>query len=210
MGKSSSGRDRTGSESTSRSERRRDDGEDPSRRRSGADSMTASSRRKSGRRGDYDDNGASFAPTITAEPSEISDRRRDGSRREDDYDDARRRSSKSKRSSKEGGDRGEPGGGNREDSRRDSRSGSYEKGNTRALNDHDAALPQNQFPGTEPATYTKPYLPPGQASEYYGDQGQSVQYQPGVRPNQPSIVTSAEQAHLMQPTAASQTSTRAE
>lgn len=69
-----------------------------------------------------------------------------------------------------------------------------------ALDDQNPALPQNQFPGEIPSTYAEPYRPPGLASHYYGDQGQSVAFQPGVRPAQPSIVTNSEQAHLMEPT----------
>ena len=71
--------------------------------------------------------------------------------------------------------------------------------NDHTLNDENPALPQNQFPGEIPSTYAEPYRPPGLASQYYGDQGQSVAFQPGVRPTQPSIVTSSEQAHLMEP-----------
>ena len=74
--------------------------------------------------------------------------------------------------------------------------------NSRALNDHDAALPQNQF-FSEPNTYTAPYRPPtlGHAADYYGDQGESVHYQPGVRPQPPAYVVNAEQLHLQTPTA---------
>ena len=203
MRKSSSGRDRAGSEMSSKSERRRDGEQDSSRRRSGADLMTSSSRPKSSRRGeDDDDDGASFAPAITAEPSEILDRRGDTSRQDDVYEDTRRRSSKTHRSSKDERRHGEPRDMDRDDSRdsRSQKSDRKEKGGTRALGDHDAALPANQFPGETPSTYTQPYRPPGLASEYYGDHGQSVQFQPGVRTEQPRIVTNAEQAHLMEPT----------
>ncbi|KIW71739.1 hypothetical protein PV04_03874 [Phialophora macrospora] len=207
MGKSSSGRDRAGSEMSSRSDKRRSYDPDSSRRRSGAESTTSSSRRKSTRRDEYDDDGATFAPTITEEPSEMADRRRNSSRREYDYDDTQRRSSKGDRGSKDDRRRGDVSGVAREDSRRESyrsgKSGRREKekgGSTRALGDHDAALPQNQFPGEFPDTYTQPYRPPGLAAEYYNDQGESVLFQPGVRPNQPNILTNAEQAHLMEPT----------
>lgn len=203
MGKSSSGRDRAGSEVSSRSERRRGDDNESSSRRSGTDSMTASSRRKSSRR-DGDDEVAAFAPSITEEPSEIPDRRRNDSRKESSYDEPRRRSSKSERSGKDDKRRSGMGGVNKEDDHRDfqrsGRSSTKESERTRANGDHDNALPGHQFPGQSPDTYTQPYRPPGLASQYYGDHGESVQFQPGVRPNQPSIVTNAEQAHLMEPT----------
>ncbi|ETI22903.1 hypothetical protein G647_04697 [Cladophialophora carrionii CBS 160.54] len=198
MGKSSSGRDRAGSEMLSRSDRRRSYDHESSRRHSGADSLNSSSRRRSTRRDEYDDDGATFTSTITEEPSEISDRRRKSSRREDDDDDTRR-SSKGDRGLKDDRRRGEEG---RRESRRAGKSERREKerGSTRAFGDHDAALPQNQFPGEFPDTYAQPYRPPGLAAEYYNDHGESVQSQPGVRPNQPSIVTNTEQAHLMEPT----------
>ncbi|KAH0536322.1 hypothetical protein FGG08_006795 [Glutinoglossum americanum] len=58
----------------------------------------------------------------------------------------------------------------------------------------------NQFPGQFPAQTTAPYRPPlsaneggpGLASDYYGDQGQSVLDQPGVRPKPPSLIVGAE------------------
>ena len=87
----------------------------------------------------------------------------------------------------------------RRDSRKSSRSDRKEK--LRSVDEHHAALPQNQFPGAVPDQYTKPYRPPGLASDYYGDQGESVSFQPGVRPNPPSIIHNADQAHLMEPTA---------
>lgn len=68
----------------------------------------------------------------------------------------------------------------------------------------------SQFPGQDPATgFSDPYRPPlsaqdgrtGLASDYYGDQGQSVQYQPGIRPDQPSVIVGAE-PHLMSASAA--------
>ena len=74
----------------------------------------------------------------------------------------------------------------RRESRKSSRSEKKEK--TRSQDEHDNALPQHQFPGQSPAQYTEPYRPPGLASEYYGDHGESVSYQPGVRPNAPSII----------------------
>ncbi|PYH87885.1 hypothetical protein BO71DRAFT_340062 [Aspergillus ellipticus CBS 707.79] len=62
---------------------------------------------------------------------------------------------------------------------------------------YDPHVPQ-QFPGQFPAYVAEPYLPPhhGEAAEYYGDQGQSVHDQPGVRP-QPPLVIPESQAHLM-------------
>ncbi|EAW18419.1 involucrin repeat protein [Aspergillus fischeri NRRL 181] len=58
---------------------------------------------------------------------------------------------------------------------------------------------QQQFPGQFPAYVAEPYRPPnpaGEAADYYGDQGQSVADQPGVRPKPPSIIPNS-QAHLM-------------
>ena len=89
----------------------------------------------------------------------------------------------------------------RQDSERSSRRESRKlsrKESSRSFDEHESALPQNQFPGQGPSQYTEPYRPPGLAASYYGDQGESVQYQPGVRPNQPSIIHTADQAHLME------------
>lgn len=66
----------------------------------------------------------------------------------------------------------------------------------------------SQFPGQNPADFSSPYRPPlnsqqggsGLASDYYGDQGQSVQYQPGVRPDPPSVIAGTE-PHLISPSA---------
>lgn len=58
---------------------------------------------------------------------------------------------------------------------------------------------QQQFPGQFPETVAQPYLPPnpaGAAADYYGDQGESVEHQPGVRPARPAILPNT-QAHLM-------------
>ncbi|PWY70422.1 hypothetical protein BO70DRAFT_343404 [Aspergillus heteromorphus CBS 117.55] len=63
---------------------------------------------------------------------------------------------------------------------------------------YDPHVPQ-QFPGQFPTYVAEPYRPPhpaGEAAEYYGDQGQSVQDQPGVRPK-PPLVIPEDQAHLM-------------
>lgn len=85
----------------------------------------------------------------------------------------------------------------RQDSKRSSRSDQERK---KTFDAHDAALPSNQF-FSEPSTYTQPYRPAGLASDYYGDQGESVQFQPGVRPNQPAYLVNQEQLHLQPPTA---------
>ncbi|OQE42138.1 hypothetical protein PENCOP_c004G08165, partial [Penicillium coprophilum] len=58
---------------------------------------------------------------------------------------------------------------------------------------------QHQFPGQFPEQSTAPYPPPnpaGAAADYYGDQGQSVEHQPGIRPAPPSVLPNT-QAHLM-------------
>ncbi|KAL8702004.1 MAG: hypothetical protein Q9224_000224, partial [Gallowayella concinna] len=59
---------------------------------------------------------------------------------------------------------------------------------------------QDQFPGQFPAQAAAPYRPrvaaseggPGLAAEYYGDAGQSVVDQPGVRTQSPSLIVGAE------------------
>ncbi|KAL8647149.1 MAG: hypothetical protein Q9226_006551, partial [Calogaya cf. arnoldii] len=59
---------------------------------------------------------------------------------------------------------------------------------------------QDQFPGQFPAQSATPYRPPlatseggpGLAAEYYGDAGQSVIDQPGVRTHSPSLIVGAE------------------
>ena len=59
---------------------------------------------------------------------------------------------------------------------------------------------QDQFPGQFPAQSAAPYRPPfaaseggpGLAAEYYGDAGQSVIDQPGVRIHSPSLIVGAE------------------
>ncbi|KAF2711491.1 hypothetical protein K504DRAFT_221552 [Pleomassaria siparia CBS 279.74] len=67
----------------------------------------------------------------------------------------------------------------------------------------------DQFPTQNPAQFAAPYRPGighsdsfGAASEYYGDVGQSVHEQPGVRPQQPSVIMPLDTPHL---TAASST-----
>ena len=62
----------------------------------------------------------------------------------------------------------------------------------------------DMFPGQFPAGATAPYRPPvakteggpGLASEYYGDAGQSVADQPGVRMHSPNLIVGSE-PHLM-------------
>lgn len=62
----------------------------------------------------------------------------------------------------------------------------------------------NQFPDQTPLKYAAPYLPGqsndvsaavGAAAEYYGDQGESISFQPGVRPGTPIVV--GMEPHLM-------------
>ena len=58
----------------------------------------------------------------------------------------------------------------------------------------------DQFPGQFPIQSTAPYRPPlaateggpGLAADYYGDAGQSVAEQPGVRPHPPAVIVGAE------------------
>ncbi|MCJ1302188.1 hypothetical protein MMC08_004991, partial [Hypocenomyce scalaris] len=63
---------------------------------------------------------------------------------------------------------------------------------------------QDQFPGQFPMESAAPYRPPlaaseggpGLAAEYYGDAGESVAEQPGVRPHPPALIVGAE-PHLL-------------
>lgn len=61
----------------------------------------------------------------------------------------------------------------------------------------------DQFPGQDPSQYAAPFVPPqhtnsfGEAAAYYGDQGQSVHDQPGVRPDRPSVIMPLDTPHLM-------------
>ena len=58
----------------------------------------------------------------------------------------------------------------------------------------------DQFPGQFPTSIAEPYRPPlavneggpGLAADYYGDTGESVAAQPGVRPQQPQLIVGAE------------------
>ena len=72
------------------------------------------------------------------------------------------------------------------------------------------ALPSNQYPPvsdypsySQPAASFRPALTSGgsfgEAAEFYNDQGQSVEHQPGVRPDAPSILMPANTPHLMTP-----------
>jgi serine/arginine repetitive matrix protein 2 len=64
---------------------------------------------------------------------------------------------------------------------------------------------QAQFPGQNPTQFTAPFMPPGpvhtdsfgEAADYYGDMGQSVQHQPGVRPDRPAVLMPLDTPHLM-------------
>ncbi|OAL19659.1 hypothetical protein AYO22_09531 [Fonsecaea multimorphosa] len=208
MRKSSSGRHRAGSEASARPERPRNDDQDSPKGRSAADAMTTpSSRRKSSRRDNYEETDITYATTITEEPSQISDRYRNDLRKDSEPSDTRKRSSRTdkrtkyekSRGNEEDNDSRRP---RKEDSPRDSRKSSKSSGkeSARVYQNNSASLPENQFPGEVPSTYSQPYRPPGLAAEYYGDNGESVAFQPGVRPNAPNIVTSAEQAHLLEPT----------
>ncbi|KAF2878098.1 hypothetical protein BDV95DRAFT_556674, partial [Massariosphaeria phaeospora] len=63
----------------------------------------------------------------------------------------------------------------------------------------------DQFPGQDSSLYGAPSRPVGpthsdsfgEASDYYGDMGQSVHQQPGVRPNPPSVIMPLDTPHLM-------------
>lgn len=113
-----------------------------------------------------------------------SEMQRERRRTTDSYDDDSRNAGRTEQASR--------------DARKSSKSDKKDK--PRAFDSHEASLPQNQFPGQDPGAYAEPYRPPGQATAYYNDHGESVGYQPGVRPDAPSILYSAEQTHFMQPT----------
>lgn len=58
---------------------------------------------------------------------------------------------------------------------------------------------QQQFPGQLPPYVgqpPRPHNPAGEAADYYGDHGESVLTQPGVRPNPPPLIVGAD-PHLM-------------
>lgn len=60
---------------------------------------------------------------------------------------------------------------------------------------------QDQFPGQDPVQYTSSALPGhnpfGAAADFYNDQGQSVNSQPGVRPQPPSVIIGQDTPHLV-------------
>lgn len=64
---------------------------------------------------------------------------------------------------------------------------------------------QAQFPGQDPAQFAAPFMPGrpghtdsfGEAAEYYGDMGESVQHQPGVRPDAPAVIMPLDTPHLV-------------
>ena len=60
---------------------------------------------------------------------------------------------------------------------------------------------QDQFPGQDPVQYSSSAMPGhnpfGAAAEFYNDQGQSVNNQPGVRPQAPSVIIGQDTPHLM-------------
>jgi hypothetical protein len=71
---------------------------------------------------------------------------------------------------------------------------------TMSATGHQIHLP-DQFPGQVPQEFSLPFRPPiattesfGEASAYYGDQGESVHHQPGVRPGTPIVANT--QLHL--------------
>lgn len=60
---------------------------------------------------------------------------------------------------------------------------------------------QDQFPGQDPAQFASSALPGGNpfgaAADYYNDQGQSVDQQPGIRPQPPSVIIGQDTPHLV-------------
>ncbi|KAF2445827.1 hypothetical protein P171DRAFT_274071 [Karstenula rhodostoma CBS 690.94] len=63
----------------------------------------------------------------------------------------------------------------------------------------------DQFPGQDPQQFATPFVPHapvhtasfGEAADYYGDQGESVHHQPGVRIERPSVIIPQDQQHLL-------------
>jgi serine/arginine repetitive matrix protein 2 len=59
----------------------------------------------------------------------------------------------------------------------------------------------DQFPGQNPAQFASSALPGGNpfgaAADFYNDQGASVHHQPGVRPQEPSLVIGQDTPHLV-------------
>jgi serine/arginine repetitive matrix protein 2 len=64
---------------------------------------------------------------------------------------------------------------------------------------------QDQFPGQNPQQFAPPFVPHapvhtasfGEAANYYGDQGESVHHQPGVRMERPAVIIPHDQQHLI-------------
>jgi serine/arginine repetitive matrix protein 2 len=62
----------------------------------------------------------------------------------------------------------------------------------------------DQFPGQDPTQFARPFMHGpvhtdsfGEAADYYGDMGDSVQHQPGVRIERPSVIMPLDTPHLM-------------
>ncbi|KAL8930466.1 MAG: hypothetical protein Q9208_000650 [Pyrenodesmia sp. 3 TL-2023] len=78
--------------------------------------------------------------------------------------------------------------------------GRYDVSRPESLPGQQSSHVQHQFPGQFPTDSAAPYRPPvaaseggpGLAAEYYGDAGQSVADQPGVRIHSPSLIVGAE------------------
>ena len=74
------------------------------------------------------------------------------------------------------------------------------RSNSDARADPSSSQLQDQFPGQFSAQSSSPYRPPpstteggfGFAAEYYGDMGESVAFQPGVRTHSPSLIIGTE------------------
>ncbi|KAF2720066.1 hypothetical protein K431DRAFT_96848 [Polychaeton citri CBS 116435] len=68
--------------------------------------------------------------------------------------------------------------------------------------DYNPAHVQDQFPGQDPASFARPAFSPspqhtyGLAADYYGDRGESVHHQPGIRPHTPNMLSNPD-SHLM-------------
>lgn len=66
---------------------------------------------------------------------------------------------------------------------------------------HMSSHVQDQFPGQDPVQFSSSAMPGhnpfGAAADFYMDQGQSVDNQPGVRPQPPSVIVGQDTPHLM-------------